>query len=40
MGIPVEKGGEGFTFEVALGMGLMKHVDEIVQIGERAGKEF
>jgi len=40
MGKKVEKKGDGFTFERILEMGLMKHVDEIVQIGERAGKEY
>lgn len=40
MGKTVEKKSEGFTFDGILQMDLMKHVDEIVQIGERAGKEF
>lgn len=40
MGFKIEKKNDGFTFERALEMGLMKHVDEIVQIGERAGKEY
>ncbi|KAL4440889.1 hypothetical protein ABPG74_009302 [Tetrahymena malaccensis] len=40
MGKTIEKKNEGFTFDQILQMDLMKHVDEIVQIGERAGKEF
>ena len=42
MGFTVEpnKKGEEFTFEKILDMKLMDNVEEIVQIGERAGKEF
>ena len=31
---------EGFTFTKLLDMGLMAHVDDCVEIGERAGKEY
>lgn len=31
---------EGFTFTKLLDMGLMAHVENCVEIGERAGKEF
>ena len=31
---------EGFTFQKALDMGLMTHVDICVDIGERASKEY
>jgi dynein heavy chain len=31
---------EGFTFTKLLDMGLMASVEECVEIGERAGKEF
>lgn len=31
---------EGFTFTKVLEMGLIKNVDDCVEIGERAAKEF
>lgn len=34
------KPGPGFTFTKALDMGLMKIVDDCMEIGERAYKEF
>lgn len=40
MGMKIEKKKDGFTFERALELGLMSKVDDIVMIGERAGKEY
>ena len=39
MGFPVAPG-EGFNFAKVLELGLMKNVDQIVEVGERASKEY
>lgn len=38
--IDIKPTGPDFTFKKILGMNLMEHVEFIVEVGDRAGKEY